>query len=163
NDWVDVGIVFRYFFARKMMFVKYSQGFVVLPGGFGTLDELFEALTLVQTRKVTAFPVVLVGTQYWGGLLSWLRGTVLPSGKISRSGGQLVSGGGSVSMMGAVARAARAGGARTLGVIPKALEAAEVADHDADELVVTEGMRDRKGLMDARADAFLTLPGGIGT
>jgi uncharacterized protein (TIGR00730 family) len=83
NDWVDVGIVFRYFFARKTMFVKYSQGFVVLPGGFGTLDELFEALTLVQTRKVTAFPVVLVGTQYWGGLLSWLRDTVLPSGKIS--------------------------------------------------------------------------------
>ncbi len=83
NDWVDVGIVFRYFFARKTMFVKYSQGFVVLPGGFGTLDELFEALTLVQTRKVTAFPVVLVGTRYWGGLLDWLRGTVLPSGKIS--------------------------------------------------------------------------------
>ncbi len=83
NDWVDVGIVFRYFFARKTMFVKYSQGFVVLPGGFGTLDELFEALTLVQTRKVTAFPVVLVGTQYWGGLLDWLRATVLPSGKIS--------------------------------------------------------------------------------
>jgi uncharacterized protein (TIGR00730 family) len=83
NDWVDVGIVFRYFFARKTMFVKYSQGFVVLPGGFGTLDELFEALTLVQTRKVTAFPVVLVGTQYWGGLLSWLRGTVLPGGKVS--------------------------------------------------------------------------------
>ena len=83
NDWVDVGIVFRYFFARKTMFVKYSQGFVVLPGGFGTLDELFEALTLVQTRKVTAFPVVLVGTQYWSGLLEWLRGTVLPSGKIS--------------------------------------------------------------------------------
>jgi uncharacterized protein (TIGR00725 family) len=61
NDWVDIGIVFRYFFARKTMFVKYAQGFVVLPGGFGTLDELFEALTLVQTRKVTAFPVVLVG------------------------------------------------------------------------------------------------------
>ncbi len=83
NDWVDVGIVFRYFFARKTMFVKYSQGFVVLPGGFGTLDELFEALTLVQTRKVTAFPVVLVGTEYWGGLIDWLRGTVLPSGKVS--------------------------------------------------------------------------------
>ena len=73
NDWVDIGIVFRYFFARKTMFVKYAQGFVVLPGGFGTLDELFEALTLVQTRKVTAFPVVLVGSDYWGGLLDWLR------------------------------------------------------------------------------------------
>jgi uncharacterized protein (TIGR00730 family) len=83
NDWVDVGIVFRYFFARKTMFVKYSQGFVVLPGGFGTLDELFEALTLVQTRKVTAFPVVLVGTDYWGGLVTWLRQTALASGKIS--------------------------------------------------------------------------------
>ena len=83
NDWVDIGIVFRYFFARKTMFVKYSQAFVVLPGGFGTLDELFEALTLVQTRKVTAFPVVLVGSDYWGGLLEWIRTTVLPSGKIS--------------------------------------------------------------------------------
>jgi len=83
NDWVDVGIVFRYFFARKTMFVKYSQGFVVLPGGFGTMDELFEALTLVQTRKVTAFPVVLVGTEYWGGLIEWLRSTMLTSGKIA--------------------------------------------------------------------------------
>jgi uncharacterized protein (TIGR00730 family) len=82
---------------------------------------------------------------------------------LARRGWRLVSGGGSVSMMGAVARAARAGGAHTLGVIPHALEAAEVADHDADELVVTDDMRERKGLMDARADAFLTLPGGIGT
>ena len=62
NQWVDKGINFRYFFARKTMFVKYSQGFVVLPGGLGTLDELFEALTLVQTRKVTSFPIVLIGT-----------------------------------------------------------------------------------------------------
>ena len=69
NDWVDLGINFRYFFARKTMFVKYSQAFVCLPGGFGTLDELFEALTLVQTKKVTKFPVVLLGTEYWGGLL----------------------------------------------------------------------------------------------
>jgi len=82
NDWVDVGIVFRYFFARKTMFVKYARGFVVLPGGFGTLDELFEALTLVQTRKVTRFPVVLVGTQYWGGLIDWLRASLLEGGKI---------------------------------------------------------------------------------
>ena len=85
NDWVDIGIVFRYFFARKTMFVKYAQGFVVLPGGFGTMDELFEALTLVQTRKVTAFPVVLVGTEYWGGLLDWLRSRMLPAGKIAVS------------------------------------------------------------------------------
>src|SRR4051812_39144666 len=73
NDWVDIGLNFRYFFARKTMFVKYAQGFVILPGGFGTLDELFEALTLVQTRKVTAFPVVLVGREYWTGLLEWMR------------------------------------------------------------------------------------------
>jgi uncharacterized protein (TIGR00730 family) len=83
NPWVDIGINFRYFFARKTMFVKYAQGFVVLPGGFGTFDELFEALVLVQTRKVTSFPIVLLGTDYWGGLLDWIRGTVLPSGKVS--------------------------------------------------------------------------------
>ena len=65
------------------MFVKYSQGFIVLPGGFGTLDELFEALTLVQTQKVTSFPIVLVGTSYWSGLLDWLRDTVLADGKIA--------------------------------------------------------------------------------
>src|SRR2546422_822955 len=68
NEWVDIGMNFRYFFTRKTMFVKYAQGFVVMPGGFGTLDELFEALTLAQTRKVTSFPVVLFGTSYWGGL-----------------------------------------------------------------------------------------------
>ena len=72
NEWVDLGINFRYFFARKTMFVKYSQAFVCLPGGFGTLDELFEALTLVQTKKVTKFPVVLLGTEYWGGLYDWI-------------------------------------------------------------------------------------------
>jgi uncharacterized protein (TIGR00730 family) len=83
NQWVDIGINFRYFFARKTMFVKYSQGFVVFPGGFGTLDELFEALTLVQTGKVTSFPVILVGTQYWAGLVDWLRGTVEPGGKVA--------------------------------------------------------------------------------
>jgi len=83
NDWCDVGVNFRYFFARKTMFVKYSQGFVVLPGGLGTLDELFEALTLVQTQKVTEFPVVLIGTEYWAGLVGWLRDTVLADGKIS--------------------------------------------------------------------------------
>ncbi|MCD4526442.1 TIGR00730 family Rossman fold protein [Nocardioides sp. cx-173] len=82
NEWVDVGINFRYFFVRKTMFVKYSQGFIVLPGGLGTLDEMFEALTLAQTQKVTAFPVVLIGTEYWSGLLAWLRETVLAGGMI---------------------------------------------------------------------------------
>ncbi|MDX6226705.1 MAG: hypothetical protein QOI76_95 [Frankiales bacterium] len=85
NEWVDIGIQFRYFFARKTMFVKYSQAFVVMPGGFGTFDELFEALTLVQTRKVTRFPVVLCGSAYWQGLLDWLRGPVLASGKVSQA------------------------------------------------------------------------------
>jgi uncharacterized protein (TIGR00730 family) len=83
NDHVDIGIEFRYFFVRKTMFVKYSQAFVVLPGGFGTLDELFEALTLVQTGKITKFPIVLVGSSYWSGLLSWIRNTVVGEGKVS--------------------------------------------------------------------------------
>ena len=83
NEWVDLGVNFRYFFARKTMFVKYAQGFVVLPGGFGTFDELFEALTLVQTRKVTSFPIVLMGTEYWSGLLAWLRDTVVERGAIA--------------------------------------------------------------------------------
>ncbi|HEY3681388.1 MAG TPA: TIGR00730 family Rossman fold protein [Streptosporangiaceae bacterium] len=83
NDYVDMGVEFRYFFVRKTVFVKYAQAFVVLPGGFGTLDELFEALTLVQTRKITRFPVVLVGSDYWRGLLDWLKERALADGKIS--------------------------------------------------------------------------------
>ena len=83
NDWVDIGIDFRYFFVRKTMFVKYAQAFVVLPGGFGTLDELFEAITLVQTKKVTRFPVILIGTEYWGGLLDWIKDRLLVDGKVS--------------------------------------------------------------------------------
>lgn len=83
NDYVDLGVNFRYFFARKTMFVKYSDGFVVMPGGFGTMDELFEALTLVQTRKVLSFPVVLVGREYWGGLLDWIRTTLVDAGTVS--------------------------------------------------------------------------------
>lgn len=83
NDYVDMGVEFRYFFVRKTVFVKYAQAFIVLPGGFGTLDELFEALTLVQTRKITRFPVVLVGSDYWGGLLDWLKDRALAGGKIS--------------------------------------------------------------------------------
>jgi uncharacterized protein (TIGR00730 family) len=82
NAWVEVGIDFRYFFVRKTMFVKYAQAFCVLPGGFGTLDELFEALTLVQTGKVTRFPVVLLGVSYWQGLLDWVHTTMRAAGKI---------------------------------------------------------------------------------
>lgn len=84
NPWVDLGINFRYFFTRKTMFIKYAQAFVCLPGGFGTLDELFEALTLVQNKKVTKFPVVLVGCSYWSGLLNWLADTVAAQGKIRK-------------------------------------------------------------------------------
>jgi uncharacterized protein (TIGR00730 family) len=83
NAWVDLAVNFRYFFARKTMFVKYAQGFVVLPGGFGTFDELFEALVLVQTGKVTSFPIVLLGVDFWTGLIDWLRATVLPRGMFS--------------------------------------------------------------------------------
>src|ERR1700686_4366321 len=82
NDYVEVGCEFRYFFVRKTVFIKYSQAFVVLPGGFGTMDELFEALTLVATGKITKFPIVLVGQRYWSGLLSWLRDTMLARGNI---------------------------------------------------------------------------------
>ncbi|MEV0891329.1 TIGR00730 family Rossman fold protein [Promicromonospora sp. MEB111] len=85
NEYVNLGINFRYFFARKTMFLKYAQGFIVMPGGFGTFDELFEAVTLVQTHKVTQFPIVLVGTRYWGGLLEWVRSTALEHGTISEA------------------------------------------------------------------------------
>ena len=83
NPFVDRAIDFRYFFVRKTMFVKYAEAFVIFPGGFGTLDELFESLTLIQTGKVRDFPVVLFGTSYWGGLLEWIRTTVSAEGKIS--------------------------------------------------------------------------------
>ena len=73
NDYVDLGMQFRYFFVRKTMFVKYAEAFVIFPGGFGTLDELFESLTLIQTGKIEHFPVVLIGTEYWSGLIDWLR------------------------------------------------------------------------------------------
>lgn len=85
NAYVDLGIEFRYFFARKVMFVKYADAFVILPGGFGTLDELFESLTLIQTHKVRNFPVVLVGRSYWTGLLDWIRETLLASGAIDEA------------------------------------------------------------------------------
>src|ERR1700759_2957150 len=82
NDYVNVGVEFRSFFVRKTVFIKYSQAFVVLPGGFGTLDELFEALTLVATDKITRFPIVLVGSAYWAGMLDWLKTTMLAEAKI---------------------------------------------------------------------------------
>jgi uncharacterized protein (TIGR00730 family) len=91
NPYVDLGVDFRYFFARKTMFVKYADGFVILPGGFGTLDELFEALTLIQTGKVRHFPVVLVGSTYWAGLLAWWRDTLLAAGAISEEDLDLVT------------------------------------------------------------------------
>lgn len=83
NEYVDLPIEFRYFFARKTMFVKYAEGYVIFPGGFGTLDELFESLTLIQTGKIFNFPVVLFDSAYWNGLLDWLRNTMLAEGKIS--------------------------------------------------------------------------------
>jgi hypothetical protein len=82
NQWVNLGIDFRYFFVRKTMFLKYAQGFVVFPGGYGTLDELFESLTLVQTGKITQFPVVLVGRAYWRGLVDWLATRLAADGMI---------------------------------------------------------------------------------
>ena len=91
NNYVDVGLEFRYFFVRKTCFIKYSQAFVVLPGGFGTMDELFEALTLVATGKITKFPIVLVGREYWSGLLSWLQDTMLARGNIGPAELSLIS------------------------------------------------------------------------
>ncbi len=83
NPYLNTSVSFRYFFVRKVMFVKYSQAFVIMPGGFGTLDELFEAVTLVQTQKVKPFPVILVGDDdYWDGLLAWIRGTLVARGKV---------------------------------------------------------------------------------
>jgi uncharacterized protein (TIGR00730 family) len=91
NDYVNVGMEFRYFFARKTCFIKYSQAFVVLPGGYGSMDELFEALTLVATGKITKFPIVLVGREYWSGLLSWMRDTMLARGNIGPAEFSLIS------------------------------------------------------------------------
>ena len=85
NPYVDISVEFHYFFARKTMFVKYADAFVILPGGFGTLDELFEALTLIQTGKIKHFPVVLIGHAYWDGLLAWVREVQLPAGAVSEA------------------------------------------------------------------------------
>jgi uncharacterized protein (TIGR00730 family) len=83
NPYVDLGVEFRYFFVRKTMFVKYADAFVIYPGGYGTLDELFEALTLIQTKKIRDFPVVLIGSDYWGGLLDWVKGTLIAEAAIT--------------------------------------------------------------------------------
>jgi len=83
NSFQDVKVEFRYFFVRKLMFVKYAVGYVIFPGGFGTMDELFEALTLIQTKKIRSFPVVMVGKEYWSGLIDWMKTSVLPAGNIS--------------------------------------------------------------------------------
>jgi uncharacterized protein (TIGR00730 family) len=91
NPYVDLGLEFHYFFARKVMFVRYASGFVVFPGGFGTLDELFESLTLIQTGKIRDFPVVLVGSGYWEGLLGWLRERALAEGKLADGDLDLIS------------------------------------------------------------------------
>jgi hypothetical protein len=90
NPYVDLGVEFRYFFARKVMFVKYADGFVIMPGGFGTMDELFEALTLIQTGKIRHFPVVLVGSEFFGGLVSYIRSTLLTGGMIAPADVDLV-------------------------------------------------------------------------
>ncbi|NLP57555.1 TIGR00730 family Rossman fold protein [Lutibacter sp. B1] len=87
----DKSLDFDYFFVRKVMFVKYSQGFVVMPGGFGTLDELFEAITLIQTKKIGKFPIVLVGRNYWSGLFDWITNTLLKEGSISEKDLDLIS------------------------------------------------------------------------
>jgi uncharacterized protein (TIGR00730 family) len=90
NPYQTLSLKFKYFFVRKMMFVKYSQAFIIFPGGFGTLDELFESLTLIQTHKIRDFPVVMFGTRYWGGLMSWIREVALKEGKVSQHDLQLL-------------------------------------------------------------------------
>jgi hypothetical protein len=83
NNFQDIKVEFRYFFVRKLMFVKYAIGYIIFPGGYGTMDELFEALTLIQTKKIRGFPVVLVGSEYWKGLLDWMKQTVLAMGNVN--------------------------------------------------------------------------------
>jgi uncharacterized protein (TIGR00730 family) len=83
NDYSNIKLEFKYFFIRKVMFVKYANAYIIMPGGFGTLDELFEAVTLIQTHRIKPFPVILVGTDYWSGLLEWIKATLLEHHKIS--------------------------------------------------------------------------------
>ena len=82
NPYANIHLDYKYFFVRKVMFVKYAVAYVIMPGGFGTMDELFEALTLIQTRKIKAFPLILMGSEYWGGLIDWLQNTMVKEGKI---------------------------------------------------------------------------------
>jgi uncharacterized protein (TIGR00730 family) len=91
NTYQDISLSFRYFFIRKLMFIKYAIAFIIFPGGFGTMDELFEALTLVQTRRIQSFPIILYGTEYWKGLTDWMKKTLVPNGTISREDFSLFS------------------------------------------------------------------------
>jgi len=91
NGFQDISLSFRYFFVRKLMFVKYAIAFVIFPGGFGTLDELFEALTLAQTKKIRAFPIILFGKEYWSGLIEWLKTTLVAGGTLSKEDMELIS------------------------------------------------------------------------
>ncbi|MEW6109389.1 MAG: TIGR00730 family Rossman fold protein [Nitrospirota bacterium] len=91
NKYQDITLSFRYFFIRKLMFIKYAIAFIIFPGGFGTMDELFEALTLVQTGRIQSFPIILYGSDYWKGLLDWMRNTLVPHGTISREDFSLFS------------------------------------------------------------------------
>jgi len=90
NPYASISIAYKYFFIRKVMFVKYAMAYIILPGGFGTMDELFEALTLIQTRRIRSFPVVLMGSEYWGGLIDWIKNTMFPKGKISEEDFDLI-------------------------------------------------------------------------
>jgi uncharacterized protein (TIGR00730 family) len=130
NEWVDIGVLFRYFFVRKTMFVKYAQAFVILPGGFGTLDELFEALTLVQTRKVTRFPVILFGTAYWSGLVDWIRDTMAPAGTVSAADLDLVHVTDDIDEVIQVIQAADAERERPRDALPSVNEASDAAPVD---------------------------------
>lgn len=90
NPYANISIDYKYFFIRKVMFVKYAMAYVILPGGFGTMDELFEALTLIQTRRIRSFPVILMGRDYWKGLINWLKGTMLDNGMIEKNDFELI-------------------------------------------------------------------------
>ena len=111
NDYAEIGMEFRYFFVRKTCFIKYSQAFVVMPGGYGSMDELFEALTLVATGKITRFPIVLVGREYWSGLLAWLKETMLAKANIGAAEFSLISGADDPDEVVAVIREAHQGSA----------------------------------------------------
>jgi len=90
NSYANINIAYKYFFIRKVMFVKYAMAYIIFPGGFGTMDEFFEALTLIQTKRIRSFPVILMGSEYWGGLMDWIKKTMLPEGKISEEDLELI-------------------------------------------------------------------------